>query len=143
MVKQIVTIQAAANRQEACKVINAVRSDWIARGLIERPEDVAKGMCEDFANEVADRLAKQGLKATVRWSDEWWSDDFVMDITRLQLENAPLPNAADKDLSLLLGAMTHAWVEVDGMIYNAEAPKGVKHFMELPFFQTIQQKANQ
>ena len=120
--------------QAITSAIHALISEWIEEGRIKHPRHIGDGQCEDFANELADRLHHvEGLE--VLWSDSWWIDDFVADIDRLRKEGAPLPlGVEDRHLADLIGSATHAWIHWNGQHFDATAPEGKDHFLEMPFY---------
>lgn len=121
-------------RQAITAAIHSLAAEWIEEGRIQHPRDIGDGQCEDFAHELADRLHNiQDLE--VLWSDNWWIDDFVADIDRLRREGAPLPSGVeDRHLADLIGSATHAWIHWNGLHFDATAPNGKDHFLEMPFY---------
>lgn len=71
----------------------------------ETPYQINSGQCEQFASELLFRLADKGIKG------ELW-----------EANPEGKPNYPP----------THAWVKVNGIFYDAEAPQGVPSWRALP-----------
>lgn len=119
---------------------------WLNEGIVSTVRQIGNGLCEEFAQQVLDRLHVERPNTlnivTAAFTDDWWlreSPDaaicFEADIPRLRAEGAPLPDdMSDKELSQLIGCATHMWIVHDGMHYDATAPEGRSHFLLMPFF---------
>ena len=107
----------------------------IGEGLDKSASQINNGGCEDFALAVLEDLGHmQGVELV--WSDAWWKEDFLADIDALRSEGAPLPeNIDDARLARIIGQATHAWLSWNGLCFDAEAPQGKNHFLELPIYQ--------
>ena len=94
------------------------------------------GLCADFADELAARLASAGLEATITGLDYFWAEDGGVDAEALmRRSNARLPPSLSwDDLTALdfANAGSHTWVEIDGRCFDAEVPKGVDNAFDLP-----------
>ncbi len=140
----------AAPLTQACiaAAIRAETAAWLARGQVRSIREIGQGWCVDFCEAVFERLGQdeayltaEGPLEALRTSD-WWvrlsadeAESFCVDIPRLRSEGAPLPKGVDDDtLSGLLGHATHEWISFEGRHYDAGAPDGVAHWLELPFF---------
>ena len=123
-------------------------SEWIALGRVSSAREVGDGQCEEFAKELLARLgADNGINLS--YSEYWWqritlpdgspspdeAECFVTDIRRLRAEGAPLPEGIPDDrLASLLGAATHVWITWNCLHFDASAPDGRAHWIEMPFY---------
>lgn len=70
------------------------------------PENVNKGKCENFAQDLSKHLPDSRMQYIEEFFD-WFSPEY--------------PGA-------------HIWVLHQGFLYDSETPTGVKHWSELPFY---------
>ena len=73
------------------------------------PSLINCGNCDDFANEVAEQFTE---------AEAYWGIDIVEEF----------PNNLKDD------ADGHCFIEYKGKYYDAEAPEGVNHVTQLPFY---------
>lgn len=135
----------ALERERIARIVREIIDEWIGNTDIKSPCDINKGLCYEFAEELAARIASETrLETKIRFSEEYWKKDphshqydaFVADTDLIRSTKIWLPDfISDHDLSLLLGGATHAWVECDGLHYDATTPHGAKHFTQLKFYQ--------
>jgi hypothetical protein len=141
-----------ATSRLVARTIRALTAEWLAEGVVPTVRAIGDGMCEEFANEVLDRIHATDPATidvvTAAFTDDWWLREtdgegrdlgsavsFEADVDRLRREGAPLPDdVPDAELSLLIGAATHMWIVHDGMHHDATAPDGAEHFLLMPFF---------
>lgn len=130
------------------EVILDLTAKWIEDDLITKPRDVGDGQCEEFAQAVISALPRD-RDITLAYTEDWWSrvilpdgtpspDEavtFHADIPRLRAEGAPLPvDIPDDALANLIGGATHVWICWNGQHFDASAPEGRPHFLDMPFF---------
>lgn len=142
-------------------MIRSTLAEWIAEGRVADAREVGDGHCYDFARTVMENLGSDEHGAGYMPSDshgrlldcvteDWWSrvlddDDedmeeaeaFTIDIARLRREGAPLPEGIEDDdegFAQEVGSMTHNWLVLDGVHYDASCPDGACHFLLMPFF---------
>lgn len=143
------------------ETILQVTTEWIAEGRVPDARSIGDGHCYEFARTVMNRLGSDDHGAGFAPDDshgrlidcvteDWWSrildDDgvdigeaeaFTMDIARLRAEGAPLPDGVsddDDEFARILGSMTHDWIVLNGLHYDATCPDGAEHFLLMPFF---------
>ena len=143
------------------ETIEATLADWIAAGRVLKASQVGNGFCYEFAEEVMTRLGSTEYGDGYMPSDsfgrlvdvcteDWWvrvlradgtdageAEAFTIDIARLRREGAPLPGWLqddDVEAAQTIGSMTHNWLVLDGLHYDATCPEGADHFLDLPFF---------
>jgi hypothetical protein len=132
--------------------IRSLTQEWLDAGTVPTMRAIGDGLCEEFAEEALARIAAGMPEASraiyLRYTDDWWMREldgkgvdmdaalcFEADIPRLRSEGAPLPaDLSDHDLSGLIGAATHVWLEWNGLHFDATAPEGRPHFLLMPFF---------
>lgn len=132
--------------------VRSLTQEWLDDGTVATVRAIGDGLCEEFAEAALVRIAgdrPEAASATyLRYTDDWWlrqlDEDgndmnaallFEADIPRLRSEGAPLPaDMGDEDLSRLIGAATHVWLEWNGLHFDATAPEGRSHFLLMPFF---------
>jgi hypothetical protein len=135
----------ALEKERIGRIVREIIDEWIGNTDIMSPCDINKGLCYEFAEELAARIASETrFEAKVRFSEEYWKKDlqshqydaFVADVALIRSTKIWLPDfIGDYELSLLLGGATHAWVECEGLHYDATTPQGVNHFTRLKFYQ--------
>jgi len=71
-------------------------------------------------------------------STKWyWDDGDNLDLAKLRTIGEPVPDdVPTQTLAHELGSV-HYWLTYRERHYDAEAPRGVEHFLELPHFQRI------
>lgn len=128
------SLETSEIRNEITSTIRKLISEWIAEGEVKNVYQIGSGQCYEFADELEYRLQKiPGVNRAE--TEDWWIDDFSMDIGLLRRQCVELPkNINDNDLSYILGAATHAWITWNGLHFDATAPEGVACFTQMPFF---------
>lgn len=105
-------------------------------------EEIGNGHCEDFADDVCDRwlggswVLEEGGDFTTLSTGEVLANDGL-DPDRTDGRFGDVPEGIEPDLIKILGVFCpdHVWITVYDKHYDAEAPDGVDHFLDLPFFQ--------
>lgn len=140
--------------------IKATLAAWVAGGKAADGADVNSGAarggcCSDFASEVstllggvviADEMGIRKLRLDafqVVDPDETMGRPFDRGLLERHWPKVKPP--ADLDWNALdqlsedasFSGLTHTWLELDGLHYDAEAPEGVENFFDLPFLQRI------
>jgi hypothetical protein len=106
-------------------------------------KDIGNGECENFQYDVLNAWAGDGWVhrdgsdfnaiGTLGLCDE--EDRFNLDLINEHWGGFP-ENLDDKVIQILGASWaTHEWIHFEGRHYDAEAPEGVVHFTDLPFFQ--------
>lgn len=91
---------------------------YISDGYVANTQEINCGFCVDFANDVVRSLGynpKQALHKIYKSCYIMCPEDFHI-VDRLPV---------------------HWWVWYKGLHYDAEVPNGVKHWLDLPFYQRI------
>lgn len=132
----------------------ALREEFIAKGA-KSAQEINQGSCEDFACELVSLLNSNGISSAKDISVNEYlqsaadADDnnYGYPFDREELENEFPGFKPPSDLGLddlddissfaSFSPGTHIWTFCNGLHYDAEAPEGVKNFLELPFFQRI------
>ena len=143
------------------EAVNKALNKLIANNTVENATQVNDGnhtgtTCMDFVNDVYDELG--GVeKAYEMGCSELGIDSFLIPDEFDDVEGSPFDielikkhwsdveptqglswndlNEISKSVGFCSG--THEWIHLNGMHYDVESPKGVKNFLELPFFQRI------
>lgn len=115
--------------------------EWIDNGTVPNVRTIGSGHCYDFAEDVMTRL---GLHDDYMWgrgpieakhTEDYWASEFSFDIKKLQDAGEPVPTDIPlKEFATRIGAATHEWLYFQGRHYDATAPEGVDHFLDIPFF---------
>jgi hypothetical protein len=108
------------------------------RGKIKTARDIGNGYCYEFTRDVFEKLGQDinenGLLQECR-SEDYEKDDFVASTKLLKAAGEIIPkDIPRKAFESLIGEATHSWIKFNGMYYDASAPHGVRHFLEMPFF---------
>lgn len=123
-------------------------AEWLASGRVKTVREIGQGQCYDFAEAIWARLGYAEAHIyetgplTSLHTEDWWArideheaECFSADIPRLRAEGAPVPDDIPDDvLAGLIGAATHEWIFFEGLHFDATAPEGVAHWLDLPFF---------
>jgi hypothetical protein len=128
---------------ELTAAIEATIQDYLTQAHISCVRDIGSGSCYDFAQAVFARLGAEhdylhgegpsGIQ-TIR-TEDFWKDDFFADLRLLRKAGERIPRDIPPNaLADLIGGATHEWIKLNGLYYDATAPKGVSHFLDLPFF---------
>ena len=111
--------------------------DYFSSSKIKQVRDIGDGLCYEFIANVFEKLGIQdGEKGvmTVR-TEDFDCEEWYADIQMLRDMNEPIPDDIPiSDLAELIGQASHEWLKLDSLYYDATAPNGVSHFLELPFF---------
>lgn len=137
--------------QVLTKVIIQTRREFLDRGDVKCLTDVGDGHCENFVHAVFENLEPYGYD--YRWdyeilgeldTSDFWADDFYADLDAMRRYGEDISTDIDQEeLAHRLGGATHVWINYKGRHYDAEAPRGVDQFLELPFFQRYLNKSQQ
>lgn len=123
------------------QTIQTTIKEWIASGKVKSVRKIGDGLCYDFTRAVMaamglenDHLHGTGPIKTLRTEDfekrEWYAD-----LAKLRRMKEPVPtDIPPRILAELIGSASHEWMFFQGKHYDATAPKGVPHFLDLPFF---------
>lgn len=123
---------------QVTETINSVISEWKSARKVSNVRQIGDGLCYDFVREVLEKLSlPYGEGKYERRTEDWWVDaeDFVFDIKKLKASGEPIPkDIPEIDFANVIGNATHEWIYYKGKNYDATAPLGEKHFLDMPFF---------
>lgn len=100
------------------------------------PVAINTGLCADFADALCADLAGVGAAAEIFTLDYFWSPDGGLDAdSAARRAVVKLPDGLDWDMLTsadVAERASHAWVEFEGLCFDAEAPEGVESPFDLP-----------
>jgi hypothetical protein len=128
-------------RQQVSEAVRALRTEYIHKKLSPSYYEINNGQCEDFAEEVVRRLAREhgesDLLFTVETANFYRSQDDEFWDGRLLRSNywrMEPPPGFTWDILNKIHFGTHIWVVADKRHYDSECPEGVSSFFDLPIF---------
>jgi hypothetical protein len=147
-------------RSVLSEAIKATLAAWLAGGKAADGAQVNSGAarggcCSDFASEVTARLGGPVIVDAMGISrlridafqvvdpDETIGRPFDRELIARHWPQVKPPLDIDwEQLDRLsedagFSGLTHTWLELDGLHYDAEAPDGVENFFDLPFLQRL------
>lgn len=128
------------NERELTKSILQLRDEWVKSGTPSYWA-INNGNCESFAEDVIDHLLKVCGKEAE--SCEIISDGYLLDVdekwdeTEAERElgrQVTLPEGITWDDLNNIPFGSHYWLFYNGRHYDAECPKGVDSFFDLPLY---------
>ncbi len=153
---------SALNRARLGLAVRAVLDDWIACGYAADGANVnsgtaAGGCCSDFSAEVLSRLGDHRVSDAMGLTELGLDNLQVVDpddavgrpfdrplLARHWPGIRPPAGLGWDDLDRLseeagFSGLTHTWLAMDGLHFDAETPEGVENPFELPFFRRVVQ----
>jgi len=98
--------------------------------------DINEGDCLDFAEEAVEKLHAAGYDAEFRHTV--WLEEAV--VKRAYGLNPDDYGVDWEELDFAYHLPVHAWIEVDGKVYDAEGLNGLDHWYQLPLFRRFFQR---
>jgi len=108
------------------------------RTNVKSPYEINNGDCEEFAMEVLSDLGGYSDN-TFEFTTENFSDEWRVIQPGFKSDFGELPESVKKEIDL----PGHVWIYHKDRHYDAEAPDGVKNFLNLPIFKRKIEKMNQ
>lgn len=153
------TVSGEDARAALAVAIRAELGEWRAKGLATDGAGINAGAarggcCSDFARKVLQRLGRETADAMgvdelrpdnlqVVDPDDAIGRPFDRELMARHWPAVVPPSGLDWDgLDLLseeagFSGMTHTWLTMAGLHFDAEAPDGVENLFDLPFFRRV------
>ena len=124
--------------ESVASILEGLLQDFMASGTYRMVCDINEGDCLDFAEIGVEKLRAVDHDAEFRHS-AWLEEVVARKFFKVD------PDDLDWDwevqnLDFKYSLPVHAWIELDGKVYDAEAIDGRDHWYELPLFQRFFKK---